>query len=262
MSGPSPWGAEPPLIDPAEFRKWIILEEAELLVLNKPGWVVCHPSKRGPWSSLVGAAREYLTCERLHLVSRLDRETSGLVLIARNRKAARDYQGALERGWAEKSYLAILEGELGERREVSAPLERDPVSPVAVKVRVARDGGGSKAQTSFIPVHTGGGFTLAEVIPYTGRKHQIRVHAQWIGFPVAGDKLYGPDERLYLEFVERGWSERHARVLVHTRQALHASELRFPAGSVSRAFHAPLPEDFRGLADSLWSDWSGSGVRS
>ena len=85
---------DPPLVEMEEFKKWILHEDENLLALNKPGWLVCHPSKNGPFSSLVGAAKEYLGVESVHLVSRLDRETSGVVLLAKNRKAASYWQKA------------------------------------------------------------------------------------------------------------------------------------------------------------------------
>ena len=93
MSG----GVDAPLIDPRKWPEWIIFEDEHILVLNKPGWLVCHPSKNGPWSSLVGAAKEYLGVESIHLASRLDRETSGVVLLAKHRGAASKWQKAIEK---------------------------------------------------------------------------------------------------------------------------------------------------------------------
>jgi len=240
------YGAEAPLVKPGEFPSWILRKDDDLLVVNKPGWLVCHPSKNGPWSSLVGAAREYCQSERLHLVARLDRETSGLVLLARNRKAAGVLQQAFENRMTTKTYLAVLEGELHERQEVSRALEDDPTSAVAVKQRVSTDGTGVKAQTTFIPLAHGGGFTLCKVRPHTGRKHQIRVHAQWLGHPIAGDKLYGRDETLYLEFTEHGLTPRLQAALALPRQALHAWKLEMHApGAPQEALTAPLWDDMR-----------------
>ena len=103
-------GKNSPLIDPNSFPNWIIYEDEHILVLDKPGWLVCHPSKNGPWSSLVGAAKEYLGVESIHLASRLDRETSGVVLLAKHRGAASRWQKGIEKKTVRRSYLTILEG--------------------------------------------------------------------------------------------------------------------------------------------------------
>lgn len=243
MSKQDFFGPEPPLIEPEVFPQWIIHEDSSVLVLNKPGWVVCHPSKNGPWSSLVGAAREYTGMETLHLVARLDRETSGVVALAKHKAAARQYQMALQKRWVDKRYVALLEGEMTERAEVSRALEPDEDSAIAVKQRVSQTGKGQKAQSTFKPLAAEGGYTLVEVVPHTGRKHQIRVHAQWLGHPVVGDKVYGPDETLYLEFVEHGWTERLAAALPLQRQALHCLELTFDLEDAQHTYKASLPEE-------------------
>ncbi len=237
------WRAEPDQVDPAELPAWIVHEDDDVLAVNKPPWLVCHPSKHGPWSSLVGAVKAHTGEDRLHLVSRLDRETSGLVLLARHKAAARTFQMALQHRRVRKRYLAILEGECGQSGTVDLPLGRDAKSPVAVKQTWGSGRGFQEARTRFEPVQTGGGFTLARVEPETGRKHQIRAHAQVLGHPVAGDKLYGPDPLLYLEFIESGWTERHQQMLSMRRQALHCETLEFDLASGPRTFHAPLFED-------------------
>ena len=234
-----------PLIDLAELPTWIVERDADFLAFNKPGDVVCHPSKNGPRSSLVGAVREWLGGTTIHLVSRLDRETSGIILIALNREAASRSQKAVERRHVSKTYLAVLEGELAEPTLVDAPLRPDTASPVIVKQCV---GNGPDAQTAvsfFEPIFRGNGRTLARVEIYTGRKHQIRAHAQHIGHCVVGDKLYGRDEHFYLEFCERGMTPRLARELELPRQALHAARLVFKSPEFSRTFSAPLPPDMR-----------------
>lgn len=234
-----------PLINPAELPTWIVERDADFLAFNKPGWVVCHPSKNGPWSSLIGATREWLGAETLHLVSRLDRETSGIILIALNRDAASRAQKAVERRWVSKTYLAILEGELREPQLVDASLRRDTASPVLVKQCVGDGPDAQNAVTFFEPLLAQNGYTLARVALYTGRKHQIRAHAQHIGHCVVGDKLYGRDERLYLEFCEQGWGSRHNAELELPRQALHAAKLEFKSPEFVRTFTAPLPQDMQ-----------------
>lgn len=234
-----------PLIAPSELPTWIVEEDEDFIAFNKPGWIVCHPSKNGPWSSLIGAVKAWRGAETLHLVSRLDRETSGIILVALNKTAASKAQKAVERRWVSKTYLAILEGEMNAPVHVDAPLRRDTASPVLVKQCVGEGADAQSAVTFFEPIFSKNNRTLARVELHTGRKHQIRAHAQHIGHCIVGDKLYGHDERLYLDFCENGWLPRHAAELELPRQALHAAQLQFKSPEFARTFCAPLPEDMR-----------------
>jgi 23S rRNA pseudouridine1911/1915/1917 synthase len=223
-------GADCPLIDPNSFPNWIIYEDEHILVLDKPGWLVCHPSKNGPWSSLVGAAKEYLGVESIHLASRLDRETSGVVLLAKHRGAASRWQKGIEVKAVRRSYLTILEGEMDGSREISTFLGKDPTSEVFVKQRVTENSKKSqRAESAFIPMEVKKGYTCALVLTRSGRKHQIRVHAQSIGYPLVGEKLYGRDETYYLRFCEGGWKNEWMEDLGMSRQALHGRSLGFIA---------------------------------
>lgn len=224
-----------------ELRSWIVHEDERLLVVNKPGDVVCHPSKAGPWSSLVGAAREYTGLPTMHLVFRLDRETSGVVVLAKDAKMASRLQTAMQERKVGKIYFAILTGELPGPITVDQPLGEDVSSPVFVKSTVRADGQASV--THFTPVAAAGGFTLARVVTDTGRKHQIRAHAQWLGHMLVGDKIYGPDARCYLEFIDHGWSDGLAAKLLLPRQALHCAEIDLQPARMTQVFRAPLPAD-------------------
>lgn len=237
------------IITPEELRGWILEETADWLAVNKPAGVVCHPSKHGPWSSLVGAAREYLREPVLHMPSRLDRETSGIVVLVRRRETGSRMQRAIQAGRVRKRYLAILEGLLREPRLVDLPIGRAAASAVFLKQAVREDG--QPARTRFTPLDWRGGKTLARVEPETGRLHQIRVHAAAIGNPVAGDKLYGSDETLFLEFIRHGYTERLRQRLGAERQMLHAEELVFDFGEQVIRFHAPLAEDMARFWASL-----------
>lgn len=253
MDKQSPYGPEAPLIRPDELEGWILEETEDLLVLNKPGWIVCHPSKNGPWSSLVGAVREARGLEKIHLVSRLDRETSGLVILAKNHRTASRLQTAFARRTTRKRYRALLRGHLGEERSTESNLENDPESPVVVQQRVCFGGRGKSALTHFKPLEYWGPHTFAEVIPETGRKHQIRVHAAWLEHPILGDKIYGGDPGAYLEFIENGWTPRLDAELRYHRQALHAAELEVWGEGFRYRFEAPCPfeaEGFRELAEA------------
>jgi 23S rRNA pseudouridine1911/1915/1917 synthase len=229
------------IIAPAELASWVVHEDERLLVFNKPGDVVCHPSKHGPWSSLVGAVREHFALERTHLVFRLDRETSGIVVMAKDPRTASRLQTAMQERRVGKAYQTILSGELGGPVRVDQPLGVDTASPVFMKSAVCADG--QKAVTLFDPVARGGGFTLARVTTETGRKHQIRAHAQWLGHSVVGDKIYGPDARHYLDFIDRGWTAELERVLLMARQALHCARIDLGPAGMPIAFEAPLPAD-------------------
>lgn len=227
-------------ITPAELESWVLHDGRELLVLDKPAAVVCHPSKHGPWSSLAGAVREHWGLARVHLLSRLDRETSGVVVFAKNAALASRLQRAVTRGQVCNRYLAVLRGELRQGVRIDCPLTRDAGAMVSFKQRTVDPPAGHPAETEFVPLVTGGGFTLARVLPRRGRRHQIRVHAAWMGLPVVGDKLYGEDEEIFLTFVRTGYTAALAARLGLPRQALHRAEVDF---QILPRFRAPFPAD-------------------
>ena len=235
------------LIAPEEIHGWILHEDDDLLVVDKPGDVVCHPSKAGPWSSLVGALREHTGLPTVHLIFRLDRETSGVVVLAKTSAMASRLQTALQRRRIGKRYQAILTGRLSDEVRVDQALGDDVTSPVFVKSTVVPAGEGKEAATVFRPLGSsrGGEFTLVDVLLETGRKHQIRAHAYWLGHPVVGDKIYGPDARLYLEFIDTGWTESLAARLLLSRQALHCAGIDLRPAGIGHVFHAPLAPDLR-----------------
>jgi len=233
------------MIAPEEVPEWILHEDEQLLVVDKPGDVVCHPSKAGPWSSLVGALREYTGLPTVHLVFRLDRETSGVVVLAKDPRTAARLQGAMQERKIGKEYLAVLAGRLAGEVRVCQPLGDDVTTPVFIKSAVVAVGEGQPATTIFHPLagSADGAFTLVRVIPETGRKHQIRAHAQWLGHPLVGDKIYGPDARLYLDFIDNGWTPALAERLLLPRQALHCGRIDLRPAGWPGVFRAPLAPD-------------------
>jgi 23S rRNA pseudouridine1911/1915/1917 synthase len=196
-------------------------------------------------------------------VNRLDRETSGVVIVAKNSVTAGDLGKALEARAVEKEYLAIVHGHVREEHGlIDAPLGKDEKSIVAVKDRVRPDGARSQTEfwverrfsaqgragsplpaarphetdcahgvtrpTSVFPSSIlNPPFSLLRLIPRTGRKHQIRIHLAHIGHPIVGDKLYGGDEDLYLALVQNRLTDEQRARLIFENHALHARTVRF-----------------------------------
>ena len=228
-----------------ELDSWVLDDAGDVLALNKPAHLICHPTKHGPWSSLSSAVRERFGLNPVHLISRLDRETSGVVLVGKTREAAahlrvqgrRNAPSLETESLVRKTYEAILLGQLNEPVTVNRPLSRSTSGLFQNRQEVVQTGG-QQAVTVFEPIARAAGFTHVRVWPKTGRMHQIRVHAALIDHPVAGDKLY-PDEELQLEFLETGWTPSLAARLPIDRQALHASSITI----FGRTWQAPLPPD-------------------
>jgi 23S rRNA pseudouridine1911/1915/1917 synthase len=211
----------------------VIYEDADLLAINKPAGLVCHPTKTDVYSSLISRVRLYLGASdaiKAHLINRLDRETGGVVVVAKNDRAARELRWIWETRLAHKEYLAIVHGHVRLERElIDAPLGRDQHSRVAIKDCVRPDG--ASAQTEFQVERrfrrAEGDFTLMRVMPRSGRKHQIRIHLACRGHPIVGDKLYGSNEDFYLDFVQYRLTEEQRRQLILHCHALHACRVRF-----------------------------------
>ena len=239
----------------------IVDEDAEFLVINKPAGLVCHPTKTDEYSSLIGRVRLYLGKDsRPQLINRLDRETSGLTVIAKDLDVARQVRQLWENRKVEKEYLAIVHGNAPPHEIIEAPLGKDERSAVAIKDCVQT--GGAHAKTEYwlkfafenlVPSHNeaeggnnGGSqagvatrsFSLLRVVPHTGRKHQIRIHLAHAGHPVVGDKIYGGNEDLYLALVENRLTPRNRSELILPHHGLHAARLSFEWHGALRVFSA------------------------
>lgn len=239
----------------ADPRLNIVFEDESLLVLNKPAGLVCHPTKGDEYSSLVGRVRIHVG-PQYHLINRLDRETSGLVVIAKQDTVARALRRAWESRNVRKVYFAIVHGHLKEESgKISEALGRDLHSHVAIKDCVRPDG--LSAETSFRLLRhferDGKAFSYLEVEPHSGRKHQIRIHLAHIGHPIVGDKIYGGDEDLYIDFIADRLTEAQREKLILPHHALHAQRIEFPLQKMQMTFEAP-PENW--FTDFLIQDAS------
>ncbi|MSP24894.1 MAG: RluA family pseudouridine synthase [Myxococcales bacterium] len=210
----------------------ILFEDDAMLAIDKPPLIAVHPSARhhrGTVTSLLLAARPL---EKLTLAHRLDKETSGVLLLAKTRRADRTIKAQFEaRRDVEKRYIALVWGSPAwERHTCELRLELDPSNVRSVMMRVAILPSGLAAQTTFEVMgrrrsSAGRDYTLLRATLHTGRQHQIRVHLQALGLPVVGDKLYGPDEALHRRACDGLLDDDDHAKLELPRHALHAAEL-------------------------------------
>jgi 23S rRNA pseudouridine1911/1915/1917 synthase len=243
---------------PREVNFTVLDETPEILVLDKPAGLLVHPTKPGGPPTLWDGLRELLAFEivnggQVSLINRLDRETSGVVLVCKTSAAARRFAMAMQEGRIRKQYLAVVHGWPGrDEFEVDAPLLRQgDVAESRVYLKRAVHPGGAAALTRFRVEQrverNGVKLALVRAWPVTGRTHQIRVHLAHAGHWVIGDKLYGPDEGHYLDFIENGFTPEMERALLLPRQALHSTMLEVSLDGEDHRWEAPMPADVRSL---------------
>ncbi|MFN8486549.1 MAG: RluA family pseudouridine synthase [Caldilineaceae bacterium] len=231
----------------------IVYEDDDLLVIDKPAGLVVHPAPGHAGGTLVNAVLHHCPAiegvggeRRPGIVHRLDKETSGLIVVAKNDRAHRDLQAQFKARTVGKEYIALVEGHVEPpQARISAPIGRHPTDRLRQAILPADKG--RTAVTDYrvlgyynTPVRDSNptaSFTLVSITLHTGRTHQIRVHFAWRKHPVVGDSLYGSrKQRLLLE-----------------RHFLHAHRLRFrlPSTGEEKEFVAPLPLDLQRLLDTL-----------
>jgi 23S rRNA pseudouridine1911/1915/1917 synthase len=234
---PTPPASAPEAAEAPELR--IVHEDEWLAVVDKPAGLVVHPAPGHPAGTLADALRHrgdiWSTVggdDRPGIVHRLDRFTSGLLVVAKSEAAHRALSAQLAARTLGRSYWTMVWGSVGEASgEIDAPIGRDPRH----RQRMAVVDGGRAAHTDFLVAERLPQATVLDVSLRSGRTHQIRVHLAWVGRPVVGDPLYGRRDDPH-----RG------------RPALHARRLRLvhPADGVERVFESPLPDDLEALLDT------------
>lgn len=228
-----------PAVDP---RFTIAHEDADLLAVAKSGNLPVHAGGRFITHTLTAMLRDRVKGP-IHLAHRLDRETSGLVLVARSPEMARALEAIFQAGRVEKRYLALVRGAFPEELEAGGAIgRREPRRPPYF--RVVTDGG-KPASTRFERVAMAGDVSLVAAMPRTGRTHQIRVHLHHAGYPVIGDKLYGVPAAIAGELAEEGPGPRARVVTGAERHLLHcrALSLPHPRTGTPLALVAPIPDD-------------------
>jgi len=235
--------SEPTMVEAEAIPLAILYEDERILVVDKPAGLVVHPAA-GHWrGTLIAALLHHwqgplpgLDPARLGLVHRLDKDTSGVLLVAKDADALADLGAQFSARSVEKEYIAFVWGRpTNGQGVIDAPIGRNP----AQRQQMAVVSTGRAALTRYEVVATDGEMSMLRVRPQTGRTHQIRVHLRMLGHPIVGDAVYG--RRRTSEVEEIG------------RQALHAARLRFrhPGTHQRVEFVAPLPPDLEGLRARL-----------
>jgi 23S rRNA pseudouridine1911/1915/1917 synthase len=241
----------------------IVYQDADLAVIDKPAGLVVHPAAGHRTGTLVNALLHAVGdlsgiggVLRPGIVHRLDKDTSGLLLVAKHDDAHRFLSDELKRRRIKRTYLAACWGHLSEDAvTVDAPIGRHP----SQRLKMAVVEGGRSARTHFRRLERWRAAELLQAELDTGRTHQIRVHLLHLGHPVVGDRTYAPDRAKGFGGPERGWALAFAKRV--PRQFLHAAELRFthPRTGEALRFEAPLPADLAAAAEWARSSVSGGG---
>ncbi len=253
---------EPPMDD----RIQIVHLDDELAVVNKTGNLTCHPGGRYFNHTLWALLKSRHDIENPIFVNRIDRETSGLVVVARTAPAARNLRAQFAGRTVEKRYLALVEGAFPAACAAAGWITADFTGEVLKKRKFVPEPGAAGAppgtppapgaqwaETAFRLRTRHGPVSLVEAWPHTGRLHQIRVALQALGFPLVGDKMYGVDPGFFLRFCGDTLTPDDVARMRLRRQALHAAGLKFqhPGTGRAMAFDLPLPEDMAAVIHAI-----------
>ncbi len=244
-----------PTVPPPEALREVFCD-AQLLVIDKPAGLPIHPTARYHHGTLVGQLKvRYGPDFQAHPAHRLDRETSGLLVCGRTLESSQHLSRSFVSGEVHKEYLAIVEGTPPEHFEVDAPIA-EGTDLVRIAVRIDHETG-KPAKTRFTRLqqvtHDGLSYALVRCEPETGRQHQIRIHASTAGYPLVGDKMYGPGGLgVFDRFTARTMTPDDWRGLKLPRHALHAARLTLthPTTRQPVTFDSALPDDLTGFLKS------------
>jgi 23S rRNA pseudouridine1911/1915/1917 synthase len=238
----------------------VLDESADWIVVDKPAPLIVHPANRQSEPTLLGGLEQLLAYELatggdLGIVTRLDRETSGVVLISKHKAAARELGWIFERRQARKEYLAIVNGwpVLDEWLCEEGIIRAGELGPSKIWVRQVVSERGKDCRTRFRVERRfereEGRFSVIRCFPETGRMHQIRVHLASGGFPIVGDKLYSRNGAEYLEWMEQGWTPSLQERLILPRHALHAAGLAISWFGVEYRWKAEMGGDLEAFCE-------------
>jgi 23S rRNA pseudouridine1911/1915/1917 synthase len=234
----------PAPIEPEVPRTFTVLYEDEsVLVIDKPAGLPMHTTAKFWRNTLVAVLRERYPGQHTEICHRIDRETSGVMLIARSAPAAAFLKGAFAHRQVSKSYLALCKGAPPDDGIIDRPIK---LLDTPTHLMMGADDDGLPAITRYRVVRRFAAHALCEAAPETGRQHQIRVHFAFIGHPLVGDKLYGAGEEYFMRACDEGLSpELMERFDGLPRHALHAATLTFPHPLTRQSVTvtAPLPAD-------------------
>ncbi|MDF3069360.1 MAG: Ribosomal large subunit pseudouridine synthase [Polyangiaceae bacterium] len=228
----------------------IVYEDPHLLAIDKPPLVTVHPTARYHRNTVIERLRAARPGEFLALIHRIDRETSGVLMLAKHIESERAFKRLLEErslggeDSVKKTYVAVTHG-VPPSSFCELPVELDTENSLRVKMRIAEPGQGLSARTGIDVFDAHAGYAMCRMSLHTGRQHQIRLHLSALGCPVVGDKLYGPDERLLARAADGELTEEDLVLLEHPRQLLHAERYDFthPMTGEPLGLVAPLPQD-------------------
>jgi 23S rRNA pseudouridine1911/1915/1917 synthase len=232
----------------------LLYEDEDVIVLDKPAGLVVHPGAGNPRGTLVNALLHHdpklAELPRAGIVHRLDKDTSGLMVVARSHRAHTSLVEQLSGRSVHRQYLAVVQGTMVAGGTVEAPIGRHPTD--RIRMAVVKEGQGRDAVTHYRVREKFRAHTLVECRLETGRTHQIRVHMAHARKPLVGDPLYGGSFRL----PKAATPELVQRLQGFRRQALHAEKLSFvhPGSGEPQSFESPMPEDLRALVEALRAD--------